>query len=226
MTKQVKRPVLTFIVAIMSLILLAGCIVHVGSGKASARISMDGDYSTVNKSLTIGEGKTIEDASAVNGRLTIEDNVTAEDVSSVNGRLSVGDNVTLDDLSTVNGKLSAGTGLTANGDVSTVNGKIELNKNSLVKGSVTSVNGKMVIEGVVVEKNIETVNASIELLDKTSVQGDIVYKRRNNNKNYSQRLPVLRIEKGVIVEGNIIVESPVEFDFDDDSLRSKVIEKF
>lgn len=228
MTQQVRRPVLTFIAAIMSVILLAGCIVHVGASKANVNASFDQDYSSVNKSLTIGEGKTIRDASAVNGRLTVEDNVTAQDVSSVNGRLSVGDNVTLNDLSTVNGKISAGHGLMANGDVSTVNGKIELNEKSLVKGSVTSVNGKMALDGVDVENNIETVNASITLRGNTRVQGDIIYKRKNNKYSYNNynRNPILRIAKGVRIDGNIILEAPVDLEFDDESLQDKVIEKF
>lgn len=226
MTKQVRRPVLTFIVAIMSVILLAGCIVHVGASKANAKISIDGNYSSANKSVTVSKGKTIGDASAVNGRLTIEDNVTAKDVSSVNGRLSVGDNVTVDELSSVNGKLSAGHGLLANGNVSTVNGKIELREKSTVKGNVSSVNGKMEIDGVAIQKNIESVNASIELSGNTHVQGDIVYKRKNNNNSYNIRNPVLRIEKGVRIDGSIILEGPVDLEFDDENLQSKVVKKF
>ncbi|MFT4653913.1 MAG: hypothetical protein ACI82S_001566 [Patiriisocius sp.] len=225
MTQQVRRPVLTFIVAIMSVILLAGCIVHLGASKVNAQVSIDDDYSSVNKSLTVGEGKTIGDASAVNGTLTIEDNVTAKDVSSVNGRLYVGDNVTVDELSSVNGNLSAGHGLLANRNVSTVNGKIELREKSLVKGNVSSVNGKMEIDGVDIQKNIETVNASIELSGNTHVQGDIVYKRKNNNNSYNNRNPVLRIRKGVRIDGNIILEGPVDLEFDDESLQSKVIKK-
>ena len=226
MIQQVRRPVLTFIAATMSVILLAGCIVHVGASKANANLSFDQDYSSVNKSLTIGEGKTIGDASAVNGSLTIEDDVNAQDVSSVNGRLSIGDNVTLNELSTVNGKITAGKGLIANNDVSTVNGKIELKEKSVVKGSVTSVNGKIELDGVDVEKNIETVNASITLTGNTRVQGDIIYKRRNNNHSYTKRNPVLRIAKDVKIDGNIILEGPVDLEFDDKSINGKVIERF
>jgi hypothetical protein len=225
MTQQVRRPVLTFIVAIMSVILLAGCIVHLGASKVNAQVSTDDDYSPANKYLTVGEGKTIGDASAVNFTLTIEDNVTAKDVSSVNGRLYVGDNVTVDELSSVNGNLSAGHGLLANRNVSTVNGKIKLREKSLVKGNVSSVNGKMEIDGVDIQKNIETVNASIELSGNTHVQGDIVYKRKNNNNSYNNRNPVLRIRKGVRIDGNIILEGPVDLEFDDESLQSKVIKK-
>jgi UDP-3-O-[3-hydroxymyristoyl] glucosamine N-acyltransferase len=226
MTQQVRRPVLTFIAATMSIILLAGCIVHVGASKANTNLSLDEDYSSVNKSLTIGEGKTIGDASAVNGSLTIKDNVIAQDVSSVNGRLSVGDNVTVDELSTVNGKITVGEGLVANSDVSTVNGKIELNEKSVVKGSVTSVNGKMELDGVEIEKNIETVNASITLRGNTHVQGNIIYKRRNNNNSYTKRNPVLRIGKDVKIDGNIILEGPVDLEFDDKSMNNQVIERF
>lgn len=226
MTKQVKRPVLAFIVATMSFILMAGCVVHVGSSKANANLSFDQDYSSVNKSLTIGEGKTIGDASAVNGTLTIKDNVTAQEISTVNGRLSVGDNVTVSELSSVNGKLVAGSGLKSEGDVSTVNGKLELNEDSIVKGNVSSVNGKIEIDGVVIEKDIETVNSSITLSGKTRILGDIIYKRRNNKHSYIKRNPVLRIGEDVQVEGNIILESPVELEFKNNDLKNKVINKF
>jgi DUF4097 and DUF4098 domain-containing protein YvlB len=225
MTQQIKKPVLAFIMAVMSVILLGGCIIHVGASKANANLSFDDDYSSVNKSLSVAAGKSIGDASAVNGSLTLGDGVSAKDVSSVNGRLSVGNNVSLDELSTVNGKLSAGRGLNATSDVSSVNGKIELNTDSVVKGSVTTVNGKMEIDGVNIEKNIETVNGSIDLTGNSRVQGDIVYKRKNNN-NYKQRNPKLYIESGVIVDGNIILEGPVDLDFDDESLYRKVVEKF
>jgi hypothetical protein len=36
----------------------------------------------------------------------------------------------------------------------------------------------------------------------------------------------LRIEKGVSIKGNIILEGPVDLEFDDASLQDKVIEEF
>lgn len=225
MTKQVRRPVITFIFSVMTVILLAGCIVHVGANKANANISFGEDYSSVNKSLSIGEGKTIGDASTVNGKLSLADNVTAQEVSSVNGRLVVGESVNVDELSTVNGKLSAGKNFTSKGDVSTVNGKIELVKDSVVKGNVRSVNGKIDIDGVDIHQNIETVNGNVELNGNTRVRGDIIFERRNKN-SYNKRSPVLRIEKGVQVDGNIILESPVDIEFEDEDLKNKVITKF
>jgi predicted acyltransferase (DUF342 family) len=226
MTQHVQKSVFTFMFTFASIILLAGCFVHVGESKANPSIGDGKDYSSVNKSLTISEGRSVGGASSVNGSLTLEDNVTAGEVSSVNGRLRVGDNVTVEELSTVNGRLTAGTNLVVNGEVSTVNGKIELSDPSLVKGDVTTVNGNIELDGVVVERNIETVNASIELNGDTHVQGDIVYNENRSNYSYNRKNPRLTIESGVKVDGDIILEREVDLDIADAETRSKVIEKF
>lgn len=226
MTQRVKKSVLTFIFTIITTVLLAGCIVHVGASKANVRISYDDDHSTVNKSLNIAKGNTIGDASTVNGKLTLNDNITAKDVSSVNGRLMVGNNVSLNDLSTVNGKLSAGPGLNAQGDVTTVNGKIELNKASVVKGNVTSVNGKIEINGVDIQKNIETVNGSVELTGNARVHGNIIYKHRKSYGDYKKSNPVLHIKKDVQIDGDIILQSPVDLEFENEDLHTKVVKNY
>ncbi len=227
MTKPVQKSITTFFMAFFSIVMLGGCIVHVGSGKANASIDGYGNYSEVNKSLRISEGRTVGDVSSVNGGLTIEDNVVAEDVTSVNGRLRVGENVTVDELSTVNGRLSAGEGLTANDDVSTVNGKIDLNANTTVKGNVSTVNGNIDLTSVLVEKNLETVNASILLSGNTHIKGDIRYNGKNrNNDRWNKNNPKLTIEKGVKVDGQIIIEQEVDFDFADESMMDKVVRNY
>lgn len=231
MSKTIQNPIIKVVAAVSSVILLGGCIMHVGANKANASAaasySYGDDFSSVNKSLTISEGKSVGNASSVNGSLSLSDNVTAARVSSVNGRLKVGENVSADELSTVNGKLTAGQNLRVGGDVTTVNGKIELNRGSEIEGNVSSVNGKMELTGVLVEQNIETVNASIELSGNTLVKGDIVYKYNKKNKysNYN-RNPVLRIDSDVIVRGNIVLEREVDLEFENESLLDKVVRNY
>ena len=226
MTRQVRKSVLTFIFTSIAALSLAGCIIHVGASKATAKISFDDDYTSVNKSLNIGEGKTIGDASSVNGTLTLQDNITAKDVSTVNGRLKVGKNVSLEELSTVNGKLSAGAKLNAKGDVSSVNGKISLDKESTVGGSVSSVNGKIELDGVDVLNNIQTVSGSVVLSGDTHVAGNIVFEHRKTYGSFNNRNPILRIDKDVKIEGDIILESPVDLEFDDENLHKKVVSNY
>ena len=226
MSKHVAKPVFTFITVILCSIVLTGCIIHVGSGKATASTAWGDDYSSVNKSLTIGEGKTVGDVSAVNGRLRIENNVSADDISSVNGRLSIGDNVSAADVSTVNGKLSAGKNLVATGDVSSVNGGIYLEQGSRVENDVTTVNGTIELDSVEVQRNIETVNGTISLMGTTSIKGDIVYRWNKSNSKYKGRNPVLEIGEDATVNGSIILERPVDLEFANDGLNEKVIRKY
>ncbi len=231
MTTSVKKSVTTFLgtffAAFIAIVALTGCVIHVGSGKANASMGDYSDYSEVNKSIRVSEGRNVGDVSSVNGSIMIEDNVTAEEVTSVNGRLRVGENVTAEELSTVNGKLVAGEGLKTKEDVSTVNGGIELNERSVVGGNVSTVNGNIELEGVTVEKNIETVNSSIVLGYGTHIKGDIIYKDSNKNQgDWNRKNPKLTIEDGARVDGKIIIEREVDFDFEDSSMMDKVVRDY
>ena len=234
MTNQLRKPIFTFIGAVCSIILLAGCIVHVGAGEAgedgyasSSSWSEGKNYSEVNKSINIGDGQSVGNVSTVNGSLSMGDSVTADKVSSVNGRLSVGENANVRELSTVNGSLKVGEGLRTKNDVSTVNGSIKLRNDSEVGGTISTVNGSITLDGVRVEKNIETVNGSITLSENSLVNGDIVYRWNKNNYNsHTRKPPVLKIDGSSSVEGQIILEQEVELDFADKSLMDKVVERF
>lgn len=227
MTTSVKKSVITFLGVFFATVTLTGCVIHIGSGKANASMAEYSDYSEVNKSIKVSEGRNVGDVSSVNGSISIEDNVTAEEVSTVNGRLRVGENVTVEELSTVNGKIVAGEGLKTSDDVSTVNGGIELNERTVIGGNVSTVNGNIDLAGVVIEKNIETVNASIVLGYGTHIKGDIIYKGKNKDSgNWKNKQPKLTIEDGVRVEGSIIIEREVDFDFEDSNMMDKVVRNY
>jgi DUF4097 and DUF4098 domain-containing protein YvlB len=216
MTQQVKKPVYSLIGVMVSITLMAGCVLHVGAGESTNSASKgnssswsDGkNYSEVNKSIRISDGENVGNVSTVNGSLAIGDNVSAGRVTSVNGKLRAGTNATVSELSTVNGSLSAESGLRASGNVSTVNGSIKLYADSEVGGSVSTVNGSIKLEGVSIDENIETVNGSIDLTDGTRVKGDITFQWNKNNY------------------GKIYLERPVELKFADESLKDKVVENF
>lgn len=226
MTKHVRKPVFTFIGTFLALILLSGCIIHVGGSKANANVKWDKDYSATNKALTIGEGKEVGDVSTVNGRLTIEDKVSAQEVSSVNGRINIGANVSVEELSSVNGKLSAKQNFKVEEDLSTVNGSITLMSNSSVGGTISSVNGSINIEDTTVKGDIETVNGNIYLSGNTTVGGDIVYKWNKSNNSYKNSKPTLKISEGVQVKGHIILHRAIDLDFADESLHRKVRKEY
>lgn len=226
MSRHVKTPVYGFMVCFVTVIMLSGCIVHVGANSGSAEFEFDSDYSSVNKSLTISSGKHVGDASSVNGRLTIEDDVVAEDISSVNGSLKIGKNVRADEVSTVNGKLRADENLFVKGDVSSVNGSISLSSDSTVEGNVETVNGRIGLDSVMVQENIETVNGSIYLSGKTVVEGDIIYAENNNNRQYKGRYPELKVDEDVRITGNIILYRPVDLFLENKDLEDKLIKKY
>ena len=73
--------------------------------KLSSGATSDGE-STVNGSITIGEGATVTGGiSTVNGSIRIEQGATVRDAETVNGGLRIADNVKSEDLSTVNGRI-------------------------------------------------------------------------------------------------------------------------
>lgn len=226
MSKRIRKPVFTFMGGFVLLIMLSGCIIHVGATKGDVDMEWGSDYSSVNKSLTISEGKEVGDVSAVNGSLTIRDNVTADDISSVNGSVKIGDNVSAKEITTVNGRLSAGKGLKVSGEVGSVNGTITLSENSVIEGELSTVNGTLELSGVTVAQNIETVNGSIDLDNASIVKGDIVYRWNKGNSKYKGRNPVLKISEDSIVEGRIILERPVDLEFENRDLESKVVKKY
>lgn len=228
MTRHEKKPVYTFLGTILSIILLAGCVVHVGADESERTNSSWSDgqsYSEINKSIRISDGENVGNVSSVNGSLTMGDKVSAEKVTSVNGRLQVGTGASVNELSTVNGSLSAEAGLRARGNVSTVNGSINLHDDSEVGGSVSTVNGSIKLKGVSIDENIETVNGSIHLEDNTVVRGDITF-HWNKNNTYKGNNPTLTIDSSSTVEGNIYLERPVDLDFADESLKNRVVKNF
>jgi DUF4097 and DUF4098 domain-containing protein YvlB len=107
-----------------------------GSVQVAAGRQVKDDVSTVNGSVTIGEGASVGDASTVNGSITLGPRATAKEMNAVNGRL------TLDESSSVSGAISNVNGdiqLAAahvGGDIHTYNGSVNIGANSRVDGGI------------------------------------------------------------------------------------------
>jgi len=121
----------------------------------------------------------------------------------------------------VNGQIKIGESFISTGDVSTVNGQISIQEKGLVGGEISTVNGSITIENVVVEQNLSTVNGNVKLKDGSVVKGDIHF-HGTNKKNYNNKYPTLYISADSKVEGDIILERPVELKLENKSLESKV----
>jgi DUF4097 and DUF4098 domain-containing protein YvlB len=117
----------------------------------------------------------------------------------------------------VNGQIKIGEGFVAKEGVSAVNGQIVIQEQGQIGGGLATVNGNILLNSVVVEKDIVSVNGNVKLKDGSLVKGDIHF-RKSSNKNY----PVLYISADSNVQGDIILERPVELELENKSLESKV----
>ncbi|WP_395339339.1 hypothetical protein PN836_014275 [Ningiella sp. W23] len=240
MKNYLKLPVLGFIAAISSSIMVSGCIIHVGANDLEGGYSFDSEtwdsgvsedesgkrtYSSTNKSIKVGEGKSVGDISSVNGSVKVEDGVSASEVSNVNGRIDIGNNVSVRNVDLVNGRIRIGEDFRSTGSIESVNGEITIDAGGNVGGSVETVNGDIVLKQVDVATNVSTVNGDIDLRNGSVVRGDVVFSGKPNNNSWRQNPPKLSVDASSVIEGNIIVEKEVEFDFDDESLMDKVIRR-
>ncbi len=174
--------------------------------------SSDG-ASSVNGSVTVGSGAVVTgDVGTVNGTIRIADNAQVEDASTVNGALRLGSGVSAGSLETVNGSIRAADNCQLDGSVEAVNGSINLGNGTRVSDGVANVNGTIELQGVDVGGNVETVNGDVELLQGSTLRGDLVIEKPsgwgwNNSK---KRKPRVIIGPGSVVLGTIELEREVE----------------
>lgn len=207
------------IVALISLS-LSGCIIHVKGNADGSEVS------SVLGGIEVSNGKHVGNVSSVNGSIELEDDVWAKEVDTVNGSIEMGRNVRVESAQTVNGDIEAEQDFLSSGNVETVNGDIEIAKHSQVQGHIETVNGDIYLDTVVVDRDVSTVNGDMHLKSATHVKGNIVFHKRSKNTKRWLDKPVLTIENGVTLEGDIILLSPVELNIADATLLKKVQEKF
>ena len=168
---------------------------------------------SVNGSISVGEDAVVTgNLKTVNGTIRVDGGATIEKASTVNGGVRVSDNVKCESLSTVNGSVKVGAGASVDGGLAAVNGRIMINSGSGVADDVTNVNGQIELTGAEVGGNIETVNGDISLQDQSVVKGNILVEKNSGwgwGKSKSRK-PRIVIGPGSRVEGKIDLEREVE----------------
>jgi len=182
----------------------------------SVKIEAGGESSgasSVNGSITIGENARVTgDAETVNGSIRIDSGASVQDASTVNGGVSLAKGVQADNLSTVNGSIKLAELVTVAGEVETVNGRINVEKGSTVANSVSNVNGKIALTGAEIGGDVSTVSGDIDVVDGSVVKGDIIVEKPSNwgfGKSKSRK-PRIVIGPGSSVKGNIELEHKVD----------------
>lgn len=208
--------------ALMS-VLLTGCIVHVGAGENGGNI--DGVFGGID----IQSGRNAKNLSMVNGSIEMEDNSSARNLSTVNGSIELADNVSIRNAETVNGSIEAGRNLRVEKSLETVNGEILLGEGAEVGKDVSNINGDLRLTDARIGGDVETYNGDVELLGNTHVEGDVAI-RRNRDKSWfkwnSDSEPSLTIGANVQIDGEIILERPVDLKLENSALSSKVVRRY
>ena len=174
--------------------------------------SETGGQSSVNGSITVGEGAIIDGSlETVNGSIRIAEDVTLEDAETVNGTIRIASGSSADDVSSVNGSIRLGENVSINGEVEVVNGKISLESGTKVADGVSNVNGEIVLTGAEVGGNLSTVNGDVSLNDGSILHGDLIVEKPGGwGWNDKKRKPKIIIGPNSKVLGNIVLEREVE----------------
>jgi len=171
-----------------------------------------GGQSTVNGSISVGEGATIDGSlDTVNGTIRVDDNSKIGDAQTVNGSVRIGDGVTADDIGSVNGSIRLGENVTVEGEVSVVNGKISLDKGTTVADDVSNVNGEIILTNAEIGGDLSTVNGDVSLNDGSTLKGNLTVEKPGGwGWNKEKRKPKVIIGPGSKVLGTIYLEREVE----------------
>ena len=165
-----------------------------------------GSYSTVNKSIKLG------------------DNVTTGDVDSVNGSIRIGNNSYVESIESVNGSIKLGNDVAVERSVDAVNGAITLEPGCEVGGRIRTVNGGVKMENTRVAGDVETVNGQLRILNASEVTGNVVVHESKGWSMNNRRKPVhVEIGQDVVVHGDLIFESAVELKLHDTAKVGEII---
>ena len=169
--------------------------------------------SSVNGSISVGENAVVSGSlNTVNGTVRVDAGATIENASTVNGAVRISDNVRSRDLSTVNGSVKVGESATVDGEIEAVNGSITLQKGSSVADDVSNINGQIELSGAEVGGDVSTVTGDINVVDGSVVKGNLIVEKPSNwgwGKS-TKRKPRIVIGPGSSVVGNIDLEREVE----------------
>ena len=179
--------------------------VSIGAGEESRGAS------SINGSITIGADAVVTgDVSTVNGSIRVDSGASIEDAETVNGSVRIDANVTSENLSTVNGDVKVGKESTVDGLIEAVNGEIRVDAGSKVARSISNVNGQIELSGAQVGGDVSTVMGSVDIVEGTVVKGDLIVEKPSSRGRSNNRLPRIVIGPGSTIEGVINIEHDVE----------------
>lgn len=172
-----------------------------------------GGATSVNGSISIGENARVTgNVKTVNGTIRVDAGATIEKASTVNGGIRIDDGVESESLNTVNGSIRVAEQASVDGGIAAVNGSIKVRTGSKVAKSVSNVNGQIELTGAQIGGNVETVNGDVTLEDESLVKGDLVVEKNSSwgwGKSKSRK-PRIVIGPGSRVEGKIVLKRKVE----------------
>jgi hypothetical protein len=174
--------------------------------------SQTGGQSSVNGSITVGEGAVIDGSlETVNGSIRVAENVSLEDAETVNGTIRIASGSSADDVSSVNGAIRLGANVTIDGGVEVVNGKISMDSGTRVANNVSNVNGEILLSGADIGGDLSTVNGDVTLQDRSILRGDLIVEKPGGwGWNNNSRKPKVIVGPESKVLGEIVLEREVE----------------
>ncbi len=182
------------------------------SVKIAAGGESDGATS-VNGSITVGESATVTgNLKTVNGSIRVDQGASIEKASTVNGSLKLAGNIKAESLNTVNGGIRIGEESTIDGEVAAVNGRITIEKGTSVSDDTGNVNGQIDLNGAEIGGNVSTVSGDIDLADGAVVKGNLIVEKPGGWSwgKENKRKPRIVIGPGSRVEGTIVLEREVD----------------
>jgi len=185
-----------------------------GSVNKSVKIEAGSDSSgatSVNGSITIGADAVVTgDVRTVNGSIRVDSGASIEDAETVNGGVKLAKNVTAESLTTVNGAVKVGEASTVDGEIEAVNGGISVDAGAKVARGVSNVNGKIELSGAEIGGDVSTVTGNVNVIDGTVVKGDLIVDKPSRWGSNKNRKPRIVIGPGSSIEGVIKLEHEVE----------------
>jgi acetyltransferase-like isoleucine patch superfamily enzyme len=157
--------------------------------------------------VEVPAGSTAEGATTINGSVTVGEGAKVGETATVNGGIHLGEHSTVNSARTVNGGIDVGEGARIMQDVDAVNGGIRLAKGADVGGTVKNVNGGIRLDSAHVAKGISTFTGDIEVGHGSRVEGGIHVQKPDfgNDMNRTPR---------VVVGADSVVQGTLKFDRD------------
>jgi len=163
---------------------------------------------SVNGSITVGNSAVVDgNCSTVNGMVSIGETASVGEVACVNGSVSLERGSQAAEISCVNGSIELADKARVNGDVETVNGAIMCKSGVQIAGDLSNVNGHISTRRTFIHGNLSTVNGNIELARDSQVRENIIIDRDHKRSRLKPYKPLtITVTSGSKVKGDIIVK--------------------